>query len=530
MDVAEILVREGLLREEELAHARKLGAGSGPALVRLGLVSETALADTYARSLGLPRLPDDAHALPGTLPLRFLQEALVLPVQNGGAEPALAMADPTDQFTLQAARLACSMQLSACVATVTQIRSGIEYLQGEDASPLADLAEAIEADDGSGDESVEHLRDLATEAPVVRLVNLLIDRAIANGASDVHIEPFEARLQVRYRIDGVLQPVDAPPGRSAAAVISRIKLMAKLDIAERRLPQDGRVQLRVQGRRIDLRVSTVPTLYGESLVLRILDQERLELTPAALGFGAAQTRAFEQVLARPHGIVLVTGPTGSGKTTTLYTALSKLNTPGRKLITIEDPVEYQLAGINQVQVRPGIGLGFAEALRSIVRQDPDVIMVGEMRDLETARIAVQSALTGHLVFSTLHTNDAGSAVTRLLDMGVAAYLLCSTLHCVISQRLVRKLCTACRVRDGDAYRAHGCDACADTGYAGRTSILEMLHLNAELRQLILARADAATIQTAAVRAGMRTMHAHGVERVGAGETSMDEVLRVTETD
>ena len=554
MDIGEILLDEGKLSPAELAQARQVHdghqGGLGPRLVRLGLIAEQDLARAYVQHLALPRLEESD--LPGIsldeerLSPKFLKEALVLPLGGDAESMYLAMADPQDDYARQAVALACGREVHPLVATVSEVERGIERLYGEERSALADIVDEIDAEEDDGGDSVERLRDLAAEAPIVRLVNLLIDRAIQSRASDIHIEPFEDRLRVRYRIDGVLQEVEAPPAHSTAAVGSRIKLMAKLNIAERRLPQDGRIQLRAQGRRIDLRVSTVPTLHGESLVLRILDKEQVELDFAALGFRDEEIERFSRILSLPHGIVLSTGPTGSGKTTTLYAALAQLNTPVRKILTVEDPIEYQIEGINQIQVKPGIGLGFAEALRSIVRQDPDVIMIGEMRDLETARIAVQSALTGHLVFSTLHTNDAGSAVTRLLDMGVEDYLLTSTLNCILSQRLVRTLCMHCRqphdgalpeaaaqpeleraLRKGTLYRAAGCARCAHTGYAGRTVIQEMLVLSPPIRRLILEHADGSEIQRAAMEHGMRNLRQSGLGKAALGITSLDEVLRVT---
>ena len=402
-------------------------------------------------------------------------------------------------------------------------------------------------------------------------MNLVINRAVTLRASDVHIEPFENQLKIRYRIDGVLQEGESPPPRSTAAIISRVKIMAKLNIAERRLPQDGRIHVRIQGKLVDLRVSTVPTLYGESLVLRILDKGQVVLNMDLLGFDKVTIQRFNDILALPHGIILATGPTGSGKTTTLYAALQTLNTPEKKILTVEDPVEYQLPGINQLQVKPQIGLNFAGALRAIIRQDPDIIMIGEMRDLETARIAVQSALTGHLVFSTLHTNDAGGSITRLLDMGVEDYLLTSTLNGILAQRLVRTLCHDCRepytpppalrkelqlwliAREyadtehnllaalneevmpnrhdpGDItlYHARGCAACAHTGYHGRTVISELLVLSGPLRQLVLAHADANKIQDTAINAGMDSMRIDGLKKALQGVTTIEEVSRVTQ--
>jgi len=413
--------------------------------------------------------------------------------------------------------------------------------------------EAGDDDFGAGlgdvsEDDIEHLKDLASEAPVIRLVNQIIQRAVESRASDIHIEPFEDELKVRYRIDGILKEVDSPPPRSTAAVISRIKIMSKLNIAERRLPQDGRIPLRVQGKELDLRVSTVPTLFGESVVMRLLDKESVRFDFATLGFDGPPRARLDTILDMPYGIFLVTGPTGSGKSTTLYTALSRLNTEERKIITVEDPVEYQLPGINQIQVKPQIGMTFAGALRSIVRQDPDIIMVGEMRDLETARIAVQSALTGHVVLSTLHTNDAASGVTRLLDMGVEDYLLTSTINGILAQRLVRRLCPLCReryqplpelalkflrLRDPDddelsLYRPVGCDQCNDTGYLGRMVITEALVMSDDIRQAVLAHATATEIQRRAIAEGMLSMYEDGLRKALDGRTTVEEVMRVAE--
>jgi general secretion pathway protein E len=397
------------------------------------------------------------------------------------------------------------------------------------------------------EEDVNHLRDLASEAPVIRFVNLLISRAVEQRASDIHIEPFENELKVRYRIDGVLHDVEAPARRLQAAIVSRIKIMAKLNIAERRLPQDGRIKLRLMGREIDLRVSTLPTLYGESVVLRILDRSSIVVNLDSLGFPADTLKQFEKLITKPYGMILVTGPTGSGKTTTLYGALDKINSPDKKIITIEDPVEYQLFGVNQIHVKPAIGLTFASGLRSIVRQDPDVIMVGEIRDPETAEIAIQSALTGHLVFSTLHTNDASGAVARLLEMNVENYLLASSLLGVLAQRLVRRVCPKCKEpaemppelwreiggSEGEPVRAvigRGCEECAHTGYRGRAGIYEFLPVTDQIKAHILERASAGTIKDTAVKQGMRTLRDDGWRSVRTGTTTVAEVVRVTQDE
>ena len=444
-------------------------------------------------------------------------------------------------------RLATGRDVRVQVALRSEIEDLVERWHGQGRSAMGAIVETAEGEAGGDLEDVEHLRDLASEAPVIRLVNLIIQRAVELRASDIHIEPFENRLKVRYRVDGVLIDGESPPVNLTAAVISRIKIMAKLNIAERRLPQDGRIMLRVQGKELDLRVSTVPTAHGESVVMRLLDRETVVFDFKRLGFTDHFLPQFQKVLEQPHGILLVTGPTGSGKTTTLYTALSKLNTPDVKIITVEDPIEYQLEGINQIQAKPQIGLDFAHALRSIVRQDPDIIMIGEMRDLETARIAIQSALTGHLVLSTLHTNNAAGGIARLLDMGVEDYLLTSTINGILAQRLVRRLEPTHAEKypaspeeiekfglrryqpEGEIflYRARG-SAIAPTGYLGRTTIVEFLVMNDDLRRAVMRHAGMGEIEEVARQHGMRTMYEDGIAKALAGETTIEEVLRVTE--
>jgi type II secretion system protein E len=388
---------------------------------------------------------------------------------------------------------------------------------------------------------------MAFEAPVVRLVNLLIDEAVTSEASDIHVEPFEERLRVRYRVDGILYDRESPPRKLQAALTSRIKLMAEMNIAERRLPQDGRIRVTAGGRRVDIRVSTVPTVHGESLVMRLLDRSSVFLPFNRLGFSPAVAESYEALIRRPHGILLVTGPTGSGKTTTLYAALDKINSPDKKIITIEDPVEYQLTGVNQIPVRAKIGLSFAAGLRHIVRQDPDVIMVGEIRDLETAEISIQAALTGHLVLSTLHTNDAPSAIARLQDMGAEPYLVASVLNCVLAQRLVRRVCATCRApyepeaRDllaigvADAtgvelFRGKGCEDCRGTGYRGRVGIYELFVITEDARGLILAKRPSGEIRRHAIERGMVTLRDDGWAKARAGITTVEEILRVTQED
>jgi general secretion pathway protein E len=443
--------------------------------------------------------------------------------------------------------MATGREVRLHVGLRSEVDDLIERYYGAGRSAMGAIVENLTEGDNRSEDDVEHLRDLASEAPVIRLVNLLIQRAVEGRASDIHIEPFENRLKVRYRIDGVLHEVESPPASSTAAVISRIKIMAKLNIAERRLPQDGRIMLRVQGKELDLRVSTVPTAHGESVVMRILDRESVVFDFHKLGFTDEFLGKFMKVLDLPHGILLVTGPTGSGKTTTLYTALSQINTPDVKIITVEDPVEYQIEGINQIQAKPQIGLDFSHALRSIVRQDPDVIMIGEMRDLETAKIAIQSALTGHLVLSTLHTNNAAGGVTRLLDMGVEDYMLTSTVNGILAQRLVRRLDPTSsepypaspevieqfglrRFTDAEPimlYRPMP-SANTPTGYLGRTTIMEFLVMSDNLRRLIMQHADMGVIEQAARDEGMRTMYEDGLVKALQGVTTIEEVLRVTQ--
>ncbi len=552
------LLAKGRLKDGDLARARQLQRESGGSLLallaRLGLVSERDHAELSAEVLGLPLL--DAKQLPATAPeslpeaqplsLRFLKQFHVCPLGERDGVLELWTADPHDAYAADAVRLATGLQVLPRVGLRSEIDDLIERWFGQGRSAMGAIVETADGDSVAADD-IEHLRDLASEAPVIRLVNLVIQRAVELRASDIHIEPFESRLKVRYRVDGVLIDGESPPANLTAAVISRVKIMAKLNIAERRLPQDGRIMLRVQGKELDLRVSTVPTAHGESVVMRLLDRETVVFDFHRLGFTDAFLPQFRKVLEQPHGILLVTGPTGSGKTTTLYTALSQLNTADVKIITVEDPVEYQIEGINQIQAKPQIGLDFSHALRSIVRQDPDIIMIGEMRDLETARIAIQSALTGHLVLSTLHTNNAAGGITRLLDMGVEDYLLTSTINGILAQRLVRRLEPTHAERyaaspeeiekfelrrlqpEGEIflYRPRP-SAIAPTGYVGRTTIMEFLVMNDVLRRAVMRHAGMGEIEQLAREAGMRTMYEDGLAKALSGQTTNEEVLRVTE--
>lgn len=556
VDLGELLVAHQKLADADLQRARRVQDGTGEnldsLLVKLGLVSERDLAEALSTQLKLPLVqPADYPDTPvtnGGVSARFLKESRAIPLFEDEQGLTVAMANPTDDYVLAALRLATGKAVWPRVAMPSEWEAAFERLYGSGRSAMGQIVDSIGlADNLTDEEQIQHLKDLASEAPVIRLVNLMTARAVESRASDIHIEPFENRLKIRYRVDGVLREVESPPSRLSAAVISRIKIMAKLNIAERRLPQDGRIQLRAQGKEIDLRVSTVPTLWGESVVMRILDKASVVLDFAKLGFSSRTLKRFLDVLHQPHGIILVTGPTGSGKTTTLYTALQTINTPERKILTVEDPVEYQLEGVNQIQVKAQINLTFANALRAIVRQDPDVIMIGEMRDVETAGIAVQSALTGHLVLSTLHTNDAAGSITRLLDMGVEDYLLTSTINGILAQRLVRLLCTQCRqpypalpeladelrlhrfsdTRDITLYKPIGCEQCGGTGYRGRAAIMEFLVMSDPLRRMVLKHADAGELQAAAQKEGMDTMYEDGLRKAVAGLTTIEEVLRVT---
>jgi general secretion pathway protein E len=552
--LVERLRGNGKLDDAAAERALRIGKESGrnleAVLTSLGLVTERDLVAALSAELGLPvASPKDfpeAPLLEEAISAKFVREARVLPIAVDDTGLALAMADPLDQFSRRAIEMSTGLSVRSYVAAPSDIESAFELLYSRGKGAIADIADEIgETNDDGVIEDINRLRDLASEAPVIRLVNRLIARAIEERASDIHVEPFASRLLVRYRIDGVLREGATPPQRLQAAVVSRIKIMARLNIAERRLPQDGRIRFTYRGREFDLRVSTMPTLHGEAAVMRILDRESLVSEFGLLGFAPDVESAFIRELSRPQGIVLVTGPTGSGKTTTLYTGLLRLNDPGKKLFTVEDPIEYELEGVNQVQVQGQIGLRFAQVLRSILRHDPDVVMIGEIRDRETAEVAAQAALTGHLVLSTLHTNDAASSVTRLLDMGVESYLVTSTVNAVLAQRLVRKLCVKCRrpyeappdlmteiVSDGASqpatfYRPGGCEACRQSGYHGRMVITELLVVTDEIRQNILKLEDARKIAMVAAHQGMRTMYADGLSKVAAGLTTLEEVLRVT---
>jgi general secretion pathway protein E len=542
--LGERLVARKLIAPDELERALELQKDSGDKLgkilIDLGFVAQRDVMAELSAQLNVPLVTVDAPPASApeleSLSARFLRQSKVYPVSMDGAALTLAMADPLDFEVLSAVSNFTGLKINPVLATESEILEAIDKNYGEGRRP------DVEGEFGAGDaaEDLEHLRDMASEAPVIRLVNAMIGDAVEKRASDIHIEPFEKEFRIRFRIDGVLQNQDSPPKEMKAAIISRLKLMAKLNIAERRLPQDGRIKIKTLGREVDLRVSTLPTLYGESVVMRILDRSATDFYDLMkLGFDGKMLDRMTYFTGLPHGIFLVTGPTGSGKSTTLYSALKRINKSDKKIITIEDPVEYQMDGINQIHVNPAIGLTFSAGLRHIVRQDPDVIMVGEIRDRETADIAIRAALTGHFVFSTLHTNDAPSAIARLTDMGVENYLITSSIVGVLAQRLVRRICPNCRAEVGTTtahddgrqvrvFRGKGCEKCFGTGYYGRVGIFELMELNEEIRRLIMKNEDASVLTSAARRNGMRNLREDGWHKVEIGTTTPDEVVRVTQ--
>jgi general secretion pathway protein E len=555
--LVDILVDLGKIGPEDLVRLNRLQATSAEPpsalLLQLGMISGRDYAQALSVGHGLPVA--DKRDFPATpilldrLSPRFLKDARVLPLAETAEGVRLAMADPGDDGARRAVELAIGAPVLPVVAATEDLDDAFRrYFEGG-RSAIEKIVDdiAIETDE-SGDPDVEHLKDLAQEAPVIRLVNQIVADAIRLKASDIHLESYRDTLKLRYRIHGILREMTSPPVRLAPALISRVKILARLNIAERRLPQDGRARFTVGGRSMDMRVATMPTMHGENVVIRLLDTGGMDLTLEQIGFAPPVESAFRRQLGHSYGIALVTGPTGSGKTTTLYAALRLLNDPGRKILTVEDPIEYQIDGINQIAVRPQIGLDFARVLRACMRHDPDVIMVGEIRDGETAAIAVQAALTGHLVLSTLHTNSAAGSINRLLDMGVDGFLLTSTIRCVIAQRLVRQLCPQCRRAhpapaevlaqagmalpvDGTVpmlYEAVGCEACEDLGYIGRIGIFEYLELDETMREMLRDKIATATLTAAARAAGMMTMFEDGLRKCFAGLTTLAEVHRVTE--
>lgn len=538
--------------KEQAARGSKNPRRLGEVLIELGFISEDDLLKALGSQFGVKYMK--FSEFPKTIPggdyptVKFMKQYKFVPLGMEGDLMRIAMADPLNEYVFEALEVFTDRPLEICLSSESDIMEAIEQYFGSNVqmtSIMEGMREEEEETEGVElQEDVHHLRDMAFEAPIIKLVNMLITRAVESRTSDIHIEPFENNVKVRNRIDGALIEVESFPKRIQAAVISRIKIMSRLNIAERRLPQDGRIRLRVSGREIDLRVSTIPTIYGESIVMRILDRGSALIMLESLGFPEDTLRKYKKLITTPYGMLLVTGPTGSGKTTTLYASLNKINSVDKKIVTIEDPIEYQIQGINQIQVKPQIGLSFANGLRHIVRQDPDIIMVGEIRDMETAEIAIHSALTGHLVFSTLHTNDAPGAVTRLLDMGIEGFLVSSSLIGVLAQRLVRVICPKCKEpyvpteeladridfleKNVPTYYGVGCDECRFTGYRGRTGIFELMVVNEEIRRLVLEKASSDNIRQRAVASGMRILKESGWQKVRQGVTTIEEVLRVAQ--
>lgn len=556
--LGESLVEQKLITEDQLKSALKEGEKSGEplrkTLVKLRLVSEEDISSFFEEQLGIPRI-DLRNYLIDPKILALIPESLakkhnLIPLFKTGDTLTIATADPLNVVALDEIRIKTKSNIEPAVATETEVKNAINQYYGvggsiEDVIKGIDM-KALAIDEGKEEIEPEKLKNIAEEAPIIKLVNLIILQAIRDKASDIHVEPEEDSLQIRFRVDGVLHEQATIPKQMQAAVLSRMKIMSDMNIATKRIPQDGRFRLNIEGGQIDMRVSSLPTIFGENIVMRLLDTNSILIGLERLGFDEQNLDKFKSLIVKPHGIILVTGPTGSGKTTTLYSALNSINTPDKNIITVEDPVEYQLKMIRQSQINTKAGLTFATGLRSILRQDPDVIMVGEIRDLETAEISVQAALTGHLVFSTLHTNDAPSSLTRLTDMGVEPFLISSSVIGIIAQRLVRMICPSCKqpytpskevvddigvdLPKGELkfYRGTGCKACKNTGYKGRIGIFEMLMLNDKMRDLILAKTSASQIKKVAQEAGMKTLREDGIEKVLAGATTIDEVIRVTQ--
>jgi len=556
--LGEILVESGLSAErlkKALDLQKKRGGRIGTLLVRLNFVTEADVLKALGLQLGLPFLPhigeiDRDVAL--KLPLTYAKKAVVLPLRRENGTIIAVTAEPLALSTVDDLGILFGAAISLSLAPSDLILDTVNRLHSEGLNKAEDTVQEMEDDDlsflAAELEEPTDLLEATDDAPIIRLVNSLLSQAIRERASDIHIEPFEKEVVARFRIDGILYNILTIQKRFQASIASRVKIMSGLNIAEKRLPQDGGIRIKIGGKDVDIRVSIVPTAFGERIVLRLLYRESALLPLDQIGFSGDKLDRFNELISRPHGIILVTGPTGSGKTTTLYGALSKINSPDKNIITIEDPIEYQLKGIGQIQVNPKIQLTFAAGLRSVLRQDPDVILVGEIRDSETAEIAIQAALTGHLVFSTLHTNDSAGAVTRLLDMKIEPFLISSSVMAILAQRLVRVLCTQCRepyqitpsevaeleikteAEGATVYRAKGCDACFHTGYLGRTAIYELLLVDDEIRQLIMKNTDATTIKAAAMEKGMRTLRQDGAGKMLQGITSADEVVRVTQKE
>ncbi|MFZ0928093.1 MAG: type IV-A pilus assembly ATPase PilB [Syntrophobacteraceae bacterium] len=560
--IGELLVQEGLVSTDQLNRAldeqHHTGERIGAALVKLGIIDEDTLLEFIAKQFRCPqvnlyKLSSPKHVA-GIIPLDIMHKYQAVPFGLMGNTLHVAMSDPGNLFVIDDIRFLTRKNIQVHVASDNVIKKVIGlYFAADDSldDVLGMLKEEVDLDlvQTTDDMDLSSLETAAEQAPVVKLVNLILMDAIRKQASDIHLEPYEKTMRVRFRIDGVLYEVMRPPAHLKNALISRVKIMSRLDIAERRLPQDGRIRLKTKGRDMDFRVSVLPTLFGEKVVLRLLDKAGLQLDMTKLGFEEVQYKNFRDAIYLPFGMVLVTGPTGSGKTTTLYSALSDLNKTSQNISTAEDPIEYNLSGINQVQVHESIGLTFAAALRAFLRQDPDIIMVGEIRDFETAEIAVKAALTGHLVLSTLHTNDAPSTINRMLNMGVEAFLVASAVNLVIAQRLVRRVCSECKVVEHvppetlldlglldeelgtfTCYRGKGCPACNDTGYRGRIALYEVMPLHDQIRELVLMGASAAEIKKESIRLGMTTLRRSGINKLKEGTTSIEEVIRSSAKD
>ena len=558
--LGEILKEKGLVSEEKFHEAyeeqKKTGDAIGSILVRMGVITSEQLCETLAEQYGLPTIHLSEIDIPQAL-IKKVSPSLarthkIIPIKHERNTITLAVATPLDLLAIDKLRLLLKARIAEVLVPEKDFEKALAKYYGDEEQNLSSMIEEISDTDikfvTRADNEVTEA-ELAEEAPIVKLVNLLVLDAFRSRSSDIHIEPLENKFRIRYRIDGVLHEVPGPPMRLKGPVISRVKLLAGMDISEKRLPQDGHIRINLGGKDVDLRASALPAFYGESVVLRILDKSSVLIGLEELGFLPEERKSFERLIEIPNGVILVTGPTGSGKTTTLYSCLNTINRPDKKLVTVEDPVEYQLEGINQVQVKPQIGLTFATGLRHILRQAPDVIMVGEIRDKETADIAITAALTGHLVFSTLHTNDAPGAVTRLIDMGMKPFLIASSVQAIMAQRLVRTICPKCkepfhphleglkelRLLEKDLSRAtfyhgKGCTECNHTGYKGRIGIFELLLINDIIRELILEKASSARIKEKAVEMGMRTLRQDGLIKAMQGVTTISEVARVTQAD
>ena len=558
-DIAKKLIEAHLIDSTALTKAQQqmknVGGGLTATLVKIGALTEESLLEFLSNLYRVPsmdlRSVEPDPALTRLLPSEVATKFMALPISRSGRRLIVAMANPTNIFAIDDIKFITGYDVDPQVASEGSLKRALDRAY-DSAGTMADVMKSIDDDLAVVDEP-EEPEDAgaaaADEAPIVKLVNSLIYDAVRKGASDIHMEPYEKSLRVRFRIDGVLQEMMSPPFKFKAAIISRLKIMAELDIAERRVPQDGRIKIKVQNRTIDLRVSSLPTIFGEKIVMRILDKGNLNIDLEKLGFEPASMKEFVSAIANPYGMVLVTGPTGSGKTTTLYSALSRVNTPDVNVMTAEDPVEYNLDGINQVLVHEDVGLTFAAALRAFLRQDPNIIMVGEIRDLDTASIAVKAALTGHLVLSTLHTNDAPSAIGRLVDMGIEPFLVCSSVNLVLAQRLVRRVCNNCKrlvtlndevlrelqmepedAATGTFYLGAGCVDCSNTGYRGRQGVYEVMPLTPKLRELVLERASANEIKRAAIGEGMLTLRRDGLMKLKKGLTTPEEILKETAAD